>query len=63
MKIIYYGKLQPKQLECKRCHTGLEYTPYDVKIHTNQFHKYFYVICPVCGKWCFVSDNGDELKE
>lgn len=60
MKILEYGHVHPKHLRCNGCGARLEYTPNDVKVHTNQFHTYYYVNCPVCSKWCFVDDKGDS---
>lgn len=55
MKILAYGTYKPKIITCKECGATLEYTPNDIKKHTNKFHSYHYVECPVCGNWCFVT--------
>lgn len=54
MRVIEYKHILPKQIICKVCGALFEYTPHDVKKHSNQFGDYYYVTCPVCGKWCFV---------
>lgn len=61
MKVINYGEVKPKELTCKGCSSQLEYTPYDVKFHSKRFKVYNYVVCPVCGKWCYVNDEGDAI--
>lgn len=55
MKVVEYGDVKPRVCCCKGCNVQLEYTPYDVKKHINKFHEYYYVICPVCGKWIFIN--------
>lgn len=62
MKILSYGIINPKHLKCKGCYAHIEYTPVDVKSHSNKFNTYYYIPCPVCGKWCFVSKEGDSKK-
>ena len=62
MTILKYGHITPKELKCRGCGAELSYTPSDVKYHTNRFHEYYYVVCPVCGKFCFVNNEGDVKK-
>lgn len=62
MRIIEYGKIKPKVKRCTGCGVTFEYTPYDIKYHSNRFHEYYYVPCPVCGKWCFVNKE-DKYAE
>ena len=54
MKIVKYGKVEPRLCECNGCHAQLEYSPYDVKKHPKYHRKDYYVICPICGKAIFV---------
>ena len=57
MKIISYGNIKPITIICAQCRAKLEYTPMDIKKHSNKFHTYEYVVCPVCGKWRFLKSE------
>ena len=63
MKVIKYVGVKPKYLNCYGCDAQLEYTPYDVNYYSYKVHEYYYVICPVCGKRCFITEKGDMLND
>ena len=49
MRILEYGFVEPKEIECHECKATLEYTEPDTKIKLIDGDLYKIITCPVCG--------------
>ena len=65
MKILEYGKIQPKKVLCPNCESLLEYTDADLNYTTLILTKYdddrIGLRCPACGKMMTIEYYRDGL--